>query len=340
MESGQVDGCGLLVAGGDPAPLFEAVDAPLDGVALLVGLAVEGRRPASAAALSQPVASLVRRDRDHRPDAALAQVFPDRAGRIGLVGKDHVRPGAGSSARPGNAQAGHDVREGGRIPGLPGGEMEGRRPTAVIGGKVDLRGQSAAGAANGVVVWFAGRGPFLRAPAACWWARTIVESTETAQLRSSSASAWAISAVNTRSQVPSTAHMPGLNPAPPSDFDHGKGVLGLFQCLAVMAELAIDLGHGVEHHGAVDAISAPRVGEQALVRTTAVSAGTTMESFFSLLQKNVLDRRSWATREELRIAIVTWIERTYHRRRRQASLGRLTPVEFETVMTTPALQAA
>lgn len=36
-----------------------------------------------------------------------------------------------------------------------------------------------------------------------------------------------------------------------------------------------------------------------------------MESFFSLLQKNVLDRRTWATREELRIAIVTWIERTW-----------------------------
>ncbi len=65
-----------------------------------------------------------------------------------------------------------------------------------------------------------------------------------------------------------------------------------------------------------------------------------MESFFSLLQKNVLDRRQWATREELRIAIVTWIERTYHRRRRQASLGRLTPVEFEIVMTKPALRAA
>ena len=50
-----------------------------------------------------------------------------------------------------------------------------------------------------------------------------------------------------------------------------------------------------------------------------------MESFLSLLQKNVLDRRTWTTREELRIAIVTWIERTYHRRRRQTSLGRLTP---------------
>jgi putative transposase len=65
-----------------------------------------------------------------------------------------------------------------------------------------------------------------------------------------------------------------------------------------------------------------------------------MESFFALLQKNVLDRQRWATRDELRLAIVTWIERTYHRRRRQARLGRLTPIEFEAIMTTPATQAA
>ncbi|WP_239639396.1 IS3 family transposase [Brachybacterium paraconglomeratum] len=57
-----------------------------------------------------------------------------------------------------------------------------------------------------------------------------------------------------------------------------------------------------------------------------------MESFFALLQKNVLDRKRWRTREELRIAIITWIERTYHRRRRQARLGRLTPIEYETIM--------
>jgi transposase InsO family protein len=65
-----------------------------------------------------------------------------------------------------------------------------------------------------------------------------------------------------------------------------------------------------------------------------------MESFFALLQKNVLDRRRWATRDQLRIEIVTWIERTYHRRRRQTRLGRLTPIEFETIMTTAATQAA
>ena len=70
-------------------------------------------------------------------------------------------------------------------------------------------------------------------------------------------------------------------------------------------------------------------GSMGRVGTCADNAA--MESFFSLRQKNVLDRRRWSTREELRLAIVTWIERTYHRRRRQRSLGKLTPIEFETV---------
>ncbi|TQL47403.1 integrase-like protein [Homoserinimonas aerilata] len=75
-------------------------------------------------------------------------------------------------------------------------------------------------------------------------------------------------------------------------------------------------------------------------RVASCGDNAAMESFFALLQKNVLDHRSWTTREQLRIAIVTWIERTYHRRRRQAALGRLTPVEFETIMnTTVALVA-
>ena len=66
------------------------------------------------------------------------------------------------------------------------------------------------------------------------------------------------------------------------------------------------------------------VGSMGQVGSAADNAA--MESFFALLQRNVLDRRRWTTREELRIAIITWIERTYHRRRRQASLGRLTPI--------------
>ena len=66
-------------------------------------------------------------------------------------------------------------------------------------------------------------------------------------------------------------------------------------------------------------------------RAGACGDNAAMESFFALLQKNILDRCRWATREQLRLAIITWIERTYHRRRRQRALGRLTPIEYETI---------
>jgi transposase InsO family protein len=84
------------------------------------------------------------------------------------------------------------------------------------------------------------------------------------------------------------------------------------------------------HHGLVGSMG--QVG--------AAGDNAAMESFFALLQKNVLDRRSWTTRDELRIEIVTWIERTYHRRRRQARLGRLTPIEYEMIMTPQTATAA
>ena len=69
-------------------------------------------------------------------------------------------------------------------------------------------------------------------------------------------------------------------------------------------------------------------------RVASAGDNAAMESFFSLLQKNVLNRQRWQTRDQLRLAIVHWIEKTYHRRRRQERLGRLTPVEFETLLQT------
>ncbi len=78
------------------------------------------------------------------------------------------------------------------------------------------------------------------------------------------------------------------------------------------------------------------VGSMGKVGTSADNAA--MGSFFALLQKNVLDRR-WATRQDLRISIVTCLERTHHRRRRQDRLGRLTPIEYEATMATVAPQA-
>jgi putative transposase len=69
-------------------------------------------------------------------------------------------------------------------------------------------------------------------------------------------------------------------------------------------------------------------------RVAAAGDNAAMESFFSLLQKNVLGTQRWETREELRLAIVFWIETKYNRRRRQRALGKLTPVEFEMIYAT------
>jgi putative transposase len=85
----------------------------------------------------------------------------------------------------------------------------------------------------------------------------------------------------------------------------------------------------LRHHGLT--------GSMGMVGACADNA--VMESLLSLLQKNVLDRQRWLTRQDLRLVIMTWIERTHHRRRRQRKLGKLTPIEYETVNRT-ALTAA
>ena len=78
------------------------------------------------------------------------------------------------------------------------------------------------------------------------------------------------------------------------------------------------------------------VGSMGQVGTAADNASA--ESFFALLQKNVLNTRRWDTRDQLRIAIATWIERTYNQRQNRP--GRLTPATYETIMTPTTAQAA
>jgi len=75
-------------------------------------------------------------------------------------------------------------------------------------------------------------------------------------------------------------------------------------------------------------------------RVGACADNAAMESFFSLLQTNVLNQHTWATRDQLRLAIVHWIEARYHRRRRQRRLGKLTPTEYEAIMDQTAALAA
>lgn len=78
----------------------------------------------------------------------------------------------------------------------------------------------------------------------------------------------------------------------------------------------------LERHGLVGSMG--RVG--------AAGDNAAMESFFSLLQKNVLDRRWWSSRQQLRLSIVGWLEGKYNRKRKQRGLGKTTPIQFEATM--------
>ena len=55
-----------------------------------------------------------------------------------------------------------------------------------------------------------------------------------------------------------------------------------------------------------------------------------IESFWSRMQVELLDRRTWRTRVELANAIFEYLEIFHNRKRRHSALGMLTPVEFET----------
>jgi len=72
----------------------------------------------------------------------------------------------------------------------------------------------------------------------------------------------------------------------------------------------------------------------------AASDNTAMESFFTLLQKNILDHHCWATREQLHITITTRTKHTYHHHHQQTTLNRLTPIEFKATINTPTPLAA
>ena len=53
------------------------------------------------------------------------------------------------------------------------------------------------------------------------------------------------------------------------------------------------------------------------------------ESFMSTLKTELIDRRSWPTRQQARTAIYDYIEGWYNPRRRHSALGYLSPAEFE-----------
>jgi len=65
-----------------------------------------------------------------------------------------------------------------------------------------------------------------------------------------------------------------------------------------------------------------------------------MESFWSGMQLELLDSRTWQSKEELAAAMFSWIEGWYNPRRRHSSLGYRSPAEYERINTSGTSQAA
>lgn len=143
-----------------------------------------------------------------------AQVGAVLTGGVGLVGAHPRGPGAWP-ARPQSwhPDAPQDDLELRGVAALPGSDHDGHGLLALLDGQVQLGGQAAARAPKAVVARLGGDAagrlllqvPLFRAPAACWWARTMVESTLISQVITL-ASARTCRAVKIRCQVPLRCH--------------------------------------------------------------------------------------------------------------------------------------
>lgn len=56
-----------------------------------------------------------------------------------------------------------------------------------------------------------------------------------------------------------------------------------------------------------------------------------IESFWSTMQRELLDRTTWDSKTQLASAMFEWIEGFYNPRRRHTSLGDLSPADYETL---------
>ena len=160
----------FVVTGGEATKLLQPIEESLDEVSGLVAMPVD-------VALREPMAS-------GRNDGLSARGFDGRDQRIAVV------------SLVGNNRSGWDGCHEGRalrdIGDLAAGEDQSNRITQCIDRRMDLCGQPTPRSADRLIATV-----FFGAPAACWWARTTVES-----MNNSSKSASPLSASATRCQTP------------------------------------------------------------------------------------------------------------------------------------------
>ena len=158
MESRTESAFEFVVASGDPAELLELIEKAFDAVALAIERWIVVQLPTAGVD-----------GRNDRFNAIKSQTLADTVGIVAFIeggGLEHV-VGVETFVERFKLAA---------IMRLSRSQVQ--RDTAVFvhGGRVDLRGQAPTRAAQSLV-----GAVFFGAPAACWWARTVVESMNNAR---------------------------------------------------------------------------------------------------------------------------------------------------------------
>src|SRR5439155_22993908 len=190
MPEGQVIRRSLFILGGHAPELLQPVDTPFPPAPLPVHLWVEPRRAPALVAFRLPLRALIFPLRDHVPDPSAPQHLPALRITVAFVQRRLVRPLPGPAPRPGHANAIQHRHQLHAFVPLARRQHHRQRPPPPVGGEVQLGGQATPTATERLV----GRHDFppfsaaaggsacageWRAPAASWWARTMLPSIET-----------------------------------------------------------------------------------------------------------------------------------------------------------------
>jgi hypothetical protein len=125
-------------------------------------------------AIERPLVTFILRARHSDPDAMLAGIAPNPPATVALVPNDAVRAALGTAWPPPlDGTALQELLEDHRLMALPRCEDDSQQLAAPFGAQVDCGTETAPAPAEGFGLWV----PFF-APAACWWARSIVPSLE------------------------------------------------------------------------------------------------------------------------------------------------------------------
>lgn len=175
-----VIGGSLLDPGINPLPLLGPVETPIDHVASPVRLPLE---PGHAAGAVCPTYSLIRAFRNRVPDAPPPQDLAAPLVAVSFVGEQMVRslPGASDSCLSRHPNRIQDRLKLGAVVPLTRRQHHHQEQSAPVTGRMQL-GYQPNPAAPERRVGQVRTAPFLRAPAACWCARTTPLSMLTSQL--------------------------------------------------------------------------------------------------------------------------------------------------------------